>query len=171
MALPRAVPSLALVLLAVGCGSHPAEPLRPRVEDAPRATPEPAAPAEPPRVDPPAAPPAPPPPAAVAGGSAQPRAARDGAARIAWSALPPEARETIARIKKGGPYPYRKDGSAFGNRERHLPPRKAGFYREYTVPTPGAKDRGARRIVASRDGAFFYSPDHYRSLARVEGMP
>ena len=63
--------------------------------------------------------------------------------------LPPEARETLALIKRGGPFPFpRKDGSTFGNFENRLPERPRGYYREYTVPTPGSRDRGARRIVA-----------------------
>ncbi|MBI1942843.1 MAG: hypothetical protein HYS35_04185 [Betaproteobacteria bacterium] len=83
------------------------------------------------------------------------------------SALPPEARATIALIRKGGPFPYQKDGAAFGNRERILPRRERGWYREYTVPTPGARDRGARRIVAGRDGTLYYTEDHYRSFKRI----
>jgi ribonuclease T1 len=99
------------------------------------------------------------------------RGPRADLGRIAWAALPPEARETVARIRRGGPFPYRRDGVAFGNRERRLPSRPPGFYREYTVPTPGARDRGARRVVAADDGALFYSPDHYRTFLRVEGAP
>lgn len=81
--------------------------------------------------------------------------------------LPPEARETLALIKRGGPFPYTKDGSVFGNREGLLPPRQRGYYREYTVPTPGARDRGARRIVAGREGEYWYTADHYRSFRRI----
>ena len=81
--------------------------------------------------------------------------------------LPEQARETIALIKKGGPFPYRRDGVAFGNRENLLPPRERGWYREYTVKTPGARDRGARRIVAGRDGTLYYTDDHYRSFKRI----
>lgn len=85
-----------------------------------------------------------------------------------WSAsLPPEARETIALIRKGGPFPYERDGAVFGNRERRLPARERGWYREYTVRTPGARDRGARRIVAGRDGTLYYTGDHYRSFRRI----
>lgn len=83
------------------------------------------------------------------------------------AALPREARETIALIRKGGPFPYAKDGTAFGNRERILPQRERGYYREYTVRTPGARDRGARRIVAGRVGELYYTEDHYRSFRRV----
>jgi ribonuclease T1 len=89
--------------------------------------------------------------------------------------LPGEARATLALIKRGGPFPYRKDGSVFGNRERLLPRRPHGYYREYTVPTPGRRDRGARRIVAgrgsagdpARSGEFWYSDDHYESFRRI----
>jgi len=90
-----------------------------------------------------------------------------GIAEINAAALPPEARGTIALIKKGGPFPYQKDGSAFGNREALLPKRERGWYREYTVKTPGAKDRGARRIVGGRDGTLYYTDDHYRSFRRI----
>ena len=69
---------------------------------------------------------------------------------VAVDELPAEARQTLERIKKGGPFPYRNDGITFGNRERRIPQRQHGYYREYTVPTPGARDRGARRIVAGR---------------------
>lgn len=83
------------------------------------------------------------------------------------SALPPEARETIALIRKGGPFPHHRDGLTFGNREKILPARERGWYREYTVNTPGASDRAARRIVAGRDGTLYYTDDHYRSFKRV----
>jgi len=86
---------------------------------------------------------------------------------IKASALPVEARETLALIRKGGPFPYQKDGAVFGNREGMLPRRERGYYREYTVRTPGARDRGARRIVAGRDGELYFSDDHYRSFRRV----
>jgi ribonuclease T1 len=83
------------------------------------------------------------------------------------SALPVEARQTVALIKAGGPFPYAQDGKTFQNREKRLPQRSRGYYREYTVKTPGAKDRGARRIVAGRDGEFYYTEDHYRSFRRI----
>ena len=86
---------------------------------------------------------------------------------ISSGALPKEARETLAIIERGGPFPYRKDGSAFGNREKRLPLKAHGYYREYTVPTPGARDRGARRIVAGRDGEYYYTDDHYNSFRRI----
>ena len=81
--------------------------------------------------------------------------------------LPAEAIETIALIRKGGPFPYDRDGAAFGNREKLLPARERGWYREYTVRTPGERSRGARRIVAGRDGTLYYSDDHYRSFRRI----
>jgi len=82
--------------------------------------------------------------------------------------LPVQARQTIARIERGGPYPYAKDGAVFGNRERLLPRQPNGFYREYTVPTPGEDDRGPRRIVTGdQDLQFFYTDDHYASFVQV----
>ena len=86
---------------------------------------------------------------------------------IKAAALPAEARETIVLIRKGGPFPYQRDGVSFGNREKILPPRERGWYREYTVKTPGASDRGARRIVAGRDGTLYYTSDHYRTFRRI----
>jgi len=81
--------------------------------------------------------------------------------------LPEEARQTLELIKNNGPFPHRQDGSTFGNREKRLPLRANGYYREYTVKTPGAKDRGARRIVAGNGGEFYYTADHYRSFMRI----
>ena len=94
---------------------------------------------------------------------------------VALGALPQEARDTLALIRKGGPFPYRKDGATFGNFEKRLPLRTRGYYLEYTVPTPGARDRGARRIVAGRgatgdvrtSGEYYYSGDHYRTFRRI----
>jgi ribonuclease T1 len=81
--------------------------------------------------------------------------------------LPKEAVETLSLVRKGGPFPHQRDGVVFGNREKLLPPRERGWYREYTVKTPGARDRGARRIVAGRDGTLYYTDDHYRSFKRI----
>lgn len=81
--------------------------------------------------------------------------------------LPPEARHTIALIQKNGPFRYARDGAVFGNREGQLPTRRRGYYHEYTVETPGARDRGARRIVAGEGGELYYTGDHYRSFRRV----
>ncbi|MFN2643810.1 MAG: ribonuclease domain-containing protein [Burkholderiales bacterium] len=91
--------------------------------------------------------------------------ALSGSVRI--EELPPEARRTLALIDAGGPFPYARDGAVFSNRERQLPARERGYYREYTVETPGARDRGPRRIVVGRDGDYYYSDDHYRSFRRI----
>jgi ribonuclease T1 len=110
-------------------------------------------------------------------GSALPAGAReaplapDGAPGIRLADLPPEAREALARIEQGGPHPYRQDGATFGNRERILPARPRGYYREYTVRTPGSRDRGARRIVTGSGGERWYTDDHYRSFRRIEVPP
>jgi ribonuclease T1 len=86
---------------------------------------------------------------------------------IAVDALPREAVETLRLIRAGGPFPYKKDGTIFGNRERRLPLKRRGYYREYTVKTPGVRHRGARRIVAGTDGEFYYTPDHYETFKRI----
>ena len=83
------------------------------------------------------------------------------------SDLPPEARATLSLIKAGGPFPHAQDGRVFSNRERLLPMQNRGYYREYTVRTPGARDRGARRIVAGSGGEYYYTADHYRSFRRI----
>ncbi|MEU3483790.1 ribonuclease domain-containing protein [Streptomyces sp. NPDC033754] len=83
--------------------------------------------------------------------------------------LPPEARRTLGLIARGGPYPYAKDGAVFSNFERLLPRRERGYYREYTVKTPGERDRGARRIVTGRDGEIYWTDDHYESFREVLG--
>jgi ribonuclease T1 len=80
------------------------------------------------------------------------------------SALPAEARNTLALIRAGGPYRYSQDNQTFGNFERILPRKDRGYYREYTVPTPGESDRGARRIVAGDDGEKYYTDDHYETF-------
>lgn len=89
--------------------------------------------------------------------------------------LPPEAHATIALIRRGGPFPHRQDGQVFGNHEGHLPRQPRGWYREYTVDTPGARDRGARRIVTGGQPprAWYYSDDHYAHFRRfaVPGTP
>ena len=86
---------------------------------------------------------------------------------IALADLPAEARHTLVLIKAGGPFAHAQDGRAFGNRESLLPRRARGYYREYTVSTPGARDRAARRIVAGSGGEFYFSADHYRSFQRI----
>ncbi len=86
--------------------------------------------------------------------------------------LPPEARHTLQLIKQGGPFPYEKDGSVFGNYEKILPKKQRGYYREYTVKTPYARNRGARRVVAGGEPAlnreFYYTADHYASFRRIK---
>lgn len=86
---------------------------------------------------------------------------------IAVGELPREARQTLALIKEGGPFPYDRDGIVFGNFEKRLPIQVRGYYREYTVKTPWRRDRGPRRIVAGKQGEYFYTEDHYRSFRRI----
>ncbi|MEV6355496.1 ribonuclease domain-containing protein [Streptomyces hydrogenans] len=102
--------------------------------------------------------------------SAVPTASRaSGLPTVEAAALPTEARRTLALIRAGGPFPYAKDGSVFSNFERILPPRKRGYYHEYTVRTPGERDRGARRIVTGGEGERYYTDDHYESFREVVG--
>ena len=91
-----------------------------------------------------------------------------GPATISVNELPPEARTTLKLIKRGGPFPYKKDGTTFYNRERRLPARERGYYKEYTVGTPGTRHRGARRIVAGFHGEFYYTKDHYRTFKLIK---
>jgi ribonuclease T1 len=84
------------------------------------------------------------------------------------SDLPVQAQQVLRLIDAGGPFPYPQDGTVFGNVERLLPVHPRGWYREYTVPTPGSPDRGARRIVAGQDGTRYYTADHHESFARIE---
>lgn len=88
-------------------------------------------------------------------------------AEIGVQELPPEAHATLALIKAGGPFPHQQDGRVFSNREKLLPLRKRGYYREYTVRTPGLRHRGARRIVAGANGELYYTADHYQSFKRI----
>lgn len=88
---------------------------------------------------------------------------------ISVDELPPEAIDTLLLIDSDGPYPYRKDGSTFQNREGRLPDRSGNHYREFTVETPGSPDRGARRIVAGGDGELYWTADHYDSFAQIVG--
>jgi len=103
-------------------------------------------------------------------------AAVDAASGLRWvtlGELPPEASQTMAAIRAGQPFPTRKDGSVFGNFEGLLPRQASGYYREFTVPTPGEDDRGARRIVTGgprygvANGEFYYTGDHYQSFERI----
>lgn len=94
------------------------------------------------------------------------------AQEIARDDLPPEGRAALVRIEAGGPFPYNRDGVVFGNFEKQLPLKRRGYYREYTVPTPGVKHRGARRIVCGgwetrRPDACYYTADHYRSFRKI----
>jgi ribonuclease T1 len=86
---------------------------------------------------------------------------------ITLAELPPEGRATLELIHQRGPFPYQRDGVVFGNFERRLPIRERGYYREYTVVTPGLSHRGARRIVVGRQGELYYTADHYRSFRRI----
>jgi ribonuclease T1 len=92
-------------------------------------------------------------------------------AEIRVEQLPPEGRQTLILIKRGGPFPYSRDGIPFGNREGLLPPQVRNYYREYTVPTPGLNHRGARRIVTGRGGEYWYTADHYKSFKRIRETP
>ncbi len=87
---------------------------------------------------------------------------------VELTALPSQAKDTVALIRKGGPFPFRQDGVVFSNREGVLPDHGRGYYHEYTVVTPGSSTRGARRIVTGdNDSVFFYTDDHYRTFRRV----
>jgi ribonuclease T1 len=91
---------------------------------------------------------------------------------VTLTALPAQGRDMMALIKKGGPFKYDKDGTVFGNREKFLPARQRGYYREYTVRTPGESSRGARRIVCGGQqprapDACFYTDDHYASFRQI----
>jgi ribonuclease T1 len=90
-----------------------------------------------------------------------------GADEIDIAVLPPEALQVLRLIQKGGPFPYAQDGTVFANRESLLPKQARGYYHEYTVRTPGAKDRGARRIITGSEGEYYYTDDHYRSFRRI----
>ena len=98
------------------------------------------------------------------------RVAEQGSDEITLAQLPPEGRDTLVLITQGGPFPYAKDGTVFQNREGRLPSQGRGYYREFTVPTPGASNRGARRIVAGGNGVgreYWYTADHYRTFKRI----
>ncbi|MFJ8061641.1 ribonuclease domain-containing protein [Streptomyces sp. NPDC096142] len=103
--------------------------------------------------------------ASTASSTATPTSASTSTVRL--SQLPAEARRTVALIDRGGPFPYARDGVVFGNHEKLLPRQKRGFYHEYTVRTPGSRDRGARRIVTGQDGGIYYTDDHYKSFRTV----
>ncbi|WP_419993792.1 ribonuclease domain-containing protein [Streptomyces boninensis] len=81
--------------------------------------------------------------------------------------LPRQARRTLELIDKGGPFPYEKDGSTFGNYERRLPQQARGYYREYTVRTAHLRHRGPRRIITGKGGERYYTGDHYKTFKAV----
>lgn len=88
---------------------------------------------------------------------------------VTLSSLPPQAAQTVHLIEAGGPFPYpRNDGVVFHNDEHRLPREPDGYYHEYTVPTPGSPDRGARRIITGRAGQFWYTGNHYETFERVD---
>ena len=113
--------------------------------------------------------------AALCTGPAVARDVPSAPADVRVDELPAEALHTLTLIKRGGPFPYRKDAAVFGNREKRLPPQPRGYYTEYTVKTPHSRDRGARRIVAgpgaARDpatsGEYYYTADHYNTFRRI----
>jgi guanyl-specific ribonuclease Sa len=113
-------------------------------------------------------PPAAPPPIAAPTDQPESGAASSSARLPAF--LPPEARHTLALIANGGPFPHRQDGVVFGNYEHLLPAKPRGWYHEYTVETPGAHDRGARRIITGGNPpeVYYYTDDHYRSFREFE---
>lgn len=86
---------------------------------------------------------------------------------VSAAELPIEARQTLALIKVGGPFPYTRDGITFGNYEKRLPMQPRGYYTEYTVKTPGRKDRGPRRIIAGERQDYYYTDDHYQTFRRI----
>ena len=110
-------------------------------------------------------------PAPVQAKGPQERPVDGSKATIRVPELPRQGRETYELIRRGGPFPYEKDGSVFGNRERQLPAARRGYWREYTVTTPGSRDRGARRIVcggpARVPDACYYTADHYSSFRKI----
>jgi len=86
---------------------------------------------------------------------------------VALASLPAEAQDTVALIDAGGPFPYDRDGIVFENREHLLPSEPTGYYHEYTVPTPGSSDRGARRIITGSAREMYWTDDHYQSFERI----
>jgi ribonuclease T1 len=107
----------------------------------------------------------------IGGGAAEARSDPAATPPIAASDLPKDARITLERIRAGGPFPYERDGVAFGNREGMLPPKPRGYYHEYTVKTPGSRNRAARRIVCGGEKGTiadcYYSDDHYQSFKSI----
>jgi ribonuclease T1 len=87
---------------------------------------------------------------------------------VMLASLPPETRDTLKLIKQGGPFPYNRDGVVFGNREHRLPAQVRNYYHEYTVKTPGASNRGTRRIISGIVGEYYYTGDHYQTFQRIK---
>ncbi|WP_309115046.1 ribonuclease domain-containing protein [Saccharothrix sp.] len=105
----------------------------------------------------------------ASGKPAQVPGAASGLPVKALTSLPGEAKATWELIERGGPFPYpRNDGTTFQNREKRLPAKSGDYYREYTVPTPGSDDRGARRLVTGREREVYYTGDHYESFVVVD---
>ena len=104
--------------------------------------------------------------AALAGQGAQ-----DGFPVITLAELPIEARDTLRAIRQGGPFAYQRDGVVFSNFERMLPKRPRGYYHEYTVKTPGVRNRGARRIISGAADEYYYTADHYKTFRRIREQP
>ena len=92
---------------------------------------------------------------------------QSGSQVVTPAKLPLEARDTLRAIKQGGPFAYERDGAVFGNYERKLPKKPRGYYHEYTVRTPGARNRGARRIISGEVNEYYYTADHYQSFKRI----
>jgi guanyl-specific ribonuclease Sa len=108
-------------------------------------------------------------PSGATSGATSPTDPVSGLPWVAESALPPEARDTLALIRAGGPFPYpRNDDKTFANREGLLPKKVRGYYREFTVVTPGSDDRGTRRLITGSDGEIYWTDDHYASFHRVK---
>lgn len=87
---------------------------------------------------------------------------------ISVAELPAEGRAVLKAIKQGGPFEYDRDGVVFGNFERVLPKRQRGYYHEYTVKTPGIRNRGTRRIISGEVNEYYYTADHYKTFARIK---
>ena len=101
------------------------------------------------------------------GSSCARESSESNSAQLRFEDLPKEAQKTLGLVKTDGPFPYKRDGVTFGNFEGRLPQKARGYYKEYTVPTPGADDRGARRIIAGRNGEYYYTDDHYKTFRRI----
>ncbi|MGW4649343.1 ribonuclease domain-containing protein [Kitasatospora sp. NPDC004289] len=151
--------AVALLLALTGCGSG-----KPEAASSPSAASGSARPSSP-------APRPSPPPTASAPAAASPTGWVPTSAAypdVCRSALPQQARDTLGLIARGGPYPYRSDGIVFENREGRLPREKGDYYHEYTVVTPGAPTRGARRIVTGSAGQQYWTPDHYDTFSEID---